>query len=345
MDQKLNITLIVPVYNVRRYLEQCVRSILEQSYSIFEVLLVDDGSTDGSGELCDRLSSENDCVRTVHKENAGLGFARNTGLDNLCPESTHVMFVDSDDWLESDMVETFARAIEDTGADCVLGGFTKRDDKGSPQFEFKLEDAVWEGDELAKRFIPRVCGSSPEMSDSIPMSVCSSIFATRNINEHILRFPSEREVISEDFVFKYKYLRTSNKVVTTSNVGYSYRTNLSSLTTSYRPDRFDASLFFYDYALRLVADSPSESKCVLRLKKTLFINMKMCISQEVPRVSGKSRRDACRAIHNMAGDERLMKVINDYPCERLRFKQKAFVQLLRHQAANVLYMAAVKGVI
>lgn len=183
------------------------------------------------------------------------------------------------------------------------------------------------------------------MSDSIPMSVCSSIFATRNINEHILRFPSEREVISEDFVFKYKYLRTSNKVVTTSNVGYSYRTNLSSLTTSYRPDRFDASLFFYDYALRLVADSPSESECVLRLKKTLFINMKMCISQEVPRVSGKSRRDACRAIHNMAGDERLMKVINDYPCERLRFKQKVFVQLLRHQAANVLYMAAVKGVI
>lgn len=81
------------------------------------------------------------------------------------------------------------------------------------------------------------------------------------------------------------------------------------------------------------------------IKKTLFINMKMCISQEVPRVSGKSRRDACRAIHNMAGDERLMKVINDYPCERLRFKQKVFVQLLRHQAANVLYMAAVKGVI
>lgn len=345
MDQKLNITLIVPVYNVRRYLEQCVRSILEQSYSVFEVLLVDDGSTDGSGELCDRLSSENDCVRTVHKENAGLGFARNTGLDNLLPETTHVMFVDSDDWLESDMVETFARAIEDTGADCVLGGFTKRDGEGNPLFEFKLEDAAWEGERLAKRLVPRVCGSAPEASDSIPMSACSSIFAKSNIDEHALRFPSEREVISEDFVFKYRYLRTCNKVVTTSCVGYSYRTNLSSLTTSYRPDRFDACLFFYDYALRLVAGSPSEAECVLRLKKTLFINMKMCISQEVPRVSGKSRRDACRAIRTMAVDERLLKVINDYPCERLGFKQKAFVQLLRHQAVNVLYMAAVQGVI
>lgn len=345
MDQNLKLTLIVPVYNVRRYLKRCVRSILEQSYSVFEVLLIDDGSTDGSGELCDRLSFENDRVRTVHKENAGLGFARNTGLDNLLPETTHVMFVDSDDWLESDMVETFARAIEDTGADCVLGGFTKRDGEENPQFEFKLEDAVWEGERLAKRLVPRVCGSAPEASDSIPMSACSSIFAKSNIDEHALRFPSEREVISEDFVFKYRYLRTCNKVVTTSCVGYSYRTNLSSLTTSYRPDRFDACLFFYDYALRLVAGSPSEAECVLRLKKTLFINMKMCISQEVPRVSGKSRRDACRAIRTMAVDERLLKVINDYPCERLGFKQKAFVQLLRHQAVNVLYMAAVQGVI
>ena len=157
MDIKLNITIIVPVYNVECYLEQCVRSILEQSYPVLEVLLVDDGSTDGSGELCDYLTSKNDRVRTVHKENAGLGFARNTGLDSLRPETTHVMFVDSDDWLEPGMVATFARAVEDTGADCVLGGFTKRDGGGIPQFEFKLEDAVWEGDELAMEFIPRVC--------------------------------------------------------------------------------------------------------------------------------------------------------------------------------------------
>lgn len=344
MDQKLKITLIVPVYNVRRYLERCVRSILEQSYSVFEVLLIDDGSTDGSGELCDRLSFENDRVRTVHKENAGLGFARNTGLDNLLPETTHVMFVDSDDWLESGMVETFVRAIEDTGADCVLGGFTKRDGEGNPQFEFKLEDAVWEGEILAKRLVPRVCGSAPEASDSIPMSACSSIFAKMNIDEHVLRFPSEREVISEDFVFKYKYLQTSSKVVTTSCVGYSYRTNLSSLSTSYRPDRFDASLFFYDYALRLVADSPSEAECIMRLKKTLFINMKMCISQEVTRVSGKSRRDACDAIRRMASDSRLSKVISDYPCERLGFTQRVFVELLRRRAASILYMAASSGV-
>lgn len=344
MDSKLNITVVVPVYNVKDYCEQCVRSILDQSYAVLEVLLVDDGSTDGSGELCERLSAENDRVRTVHKENAGLGFARNTGLDNLLPETTHVMFVDSDDWLEPGMLETFARTIEVTGADCVLGGFTKRDGEGCPQFELKLEDAVWEGDAMTMGFVPRVCGSAPGVSDSIPMSACSSLFTKTNIDEHFLRFPSEREVISEDFVFKYKYLRTCSKVATTSCVGYSYRTNPSSLTTSYRPDRFEACLYFYDYALRLIADTPAEANCVLRLKKTLFINMKMCISQEVPRVSGKSRRDACDAIRRMASDDRLLKVISDYPCERLGFAQRVFVELLRQRAASILYMAALSGV-
>lgn len=343
MDIKLNITIIVPVYNVECYLEQCVRSILEQSYPVLEVLLVDDGSTDGSGELCDYLTSKNDRVRTVHKENAGLGFARNTGLDSLRPETTHVMFVDSDDWLEPGMVATFARAVEDTGADCVLGGFTKRDGGGIPQFEFKLEDAVWEGDELAMEFIPRVCGSAPDASDSIPMSAWSSMFAKTNIDEYDLRFPSEREVISEDFVFKFMFLRTCSKVATTSCVGYSYRTNLSSLSTSYRPDRFEACLYFYDYALQLVANSPAEADCILRLTKTLLIYMKMCISQEVSRVSGKSRHDACDSIRKMADDQRLLRVIDKYPCKRLGFAQRAFVELLKRRAANVLYMAAALG--
>lgn len=344
MDSKLNITVIVPVYNVKRYLEQCVGSILGQSYPVFEVLLVDDGSADGSGELCERLAADDARVHVVHKENAGLGFARNTGLDNLRPETTHVMFVDSDDWLEPGTVEIFARAAEESGADCVLGGFTKRDSEGNPQFEFRLEDAVWEGDDLARKFTPRVCGSAPEASDSIPMSACSSMFAKTNIDDHSLRFPSEREVISEDFVFKFEYLQTCSKVVTTSCVGYSYRTNPSSLTTSYRPDRFEACLFFYDYACRLVAGTPAEADCMLRLKKTLFIYMNMCVLQEVPRVSGKSRREACAAIRKMAGDARLLKVIDEYPCERLGLAQRVFVGLLRHRAAWVLYEAAARGI-
>ena len=121
-------------------------------------------------------------------------------------------------------------------------------------------------------------------------------------------------------------------------VGYSYRTNPSSLTTSYRSDRFDASLFFNNYALQLVTGSPSETECVLRL------DMKTCVSQEVPRVSGKSRRDVCDAIRRMASDDCMLKVISGYPCERLGITLRAFVELLRRRTVSVLYLAASYGV-
>lgn len=343
MCSESNITVVIPVYNVERYLRQCVESVLAQSYPVHEVLLVDDGSTDGSSDLCEKLSAEHEYVRVVHKENAGLGFARNTGLDNLDEETTHVMFVDSDDWLEPGMVETLACVLEENDADCVISGFTKRDDAGAAQFEFKLEDAVWEGEELTHRFIPRVCGSASGKSDSIPMSVCSSMFAKKNIDEHTLRFPSEREVISEDFVFKFEYLRTCKKVVASSCVGYSYRTNMSSLTTSYRADRFEACMYFYDYARRLITGFEAEDECLPRLKKTLFIYMKMCISQEVSIVSGKSRGEAYRAIRKMAGDERLLKIIDEYPCGELGLAQRGFVELLRRRCARLLYAAAARG--
>ena len=343
MNTNMKITVIVPVYNVRKYLKRCVNSILNQSFPVFEVLLIDDGSTDGSGDLCELLTNKSKRIRVVHKKNAGLGLARNTGLVNLRDETSHVMFVDSDDWLEPGTVESYALAMSMVDADCSIGGFTKRDHDGSKQFEFKLENAIWTGQDLIYGLLPRLCGSSANRSDSIPMSVCSCMFSKDIIEKYSLRFPSEREIISEDFVFKFKYLSACKKVVTTDCVGYSYRTNDSSLTKSYRQDRFNASLTFYDYACRLVDGLPSEDDCLLRLKKTLFIYIKTCISQEIPSVSGKSRGDALRAIREMASDKRLLKVIEDYPKDRLGFAQRAFLILLRRRMAILLYAAAACG--
>lgn len=340
----LNIAVVVPVYNVKPYLEQCVNSILGQSYPVHEVLLVDDGSTDGSGEICDQLAIRYACVRVIHKQNAGLGFARNTGIENISAENSHVMFCDSDDWFEPDMVEALARAIEDSGADCAIGGFTKRDDSGSSQFELRLDNFVWEGEDLIRGLVPRVCGSAPGVSDSVPMSVCSSIFAKKNIDEYNLRFLSERDVLSEDFIFKFQYLKTCKSVATSSCVGYSYRTNMGSLTTSYRSDRFEASLHFYDFSSRLVEGLPSEEDCKRRLQKTLFVNIKMCICQEAACANGKTRRDAITAIRKMTGDERLLKIIEEYPCDELGLTQRGFVMLLRRRAALLLYAAAASGI-
>ena len=109
------ITVIVPVYNVKEYLPQCIESVLQQTWRNFELLLIDDGATDGSADICDQYAEEDLRVRCVHKENGGVSSARNRGLDEAKGE--YISFLDADDYFDSDMLEYLFRLIELTGAD------------------------------------------------------------------------------------------------------------------------------------------------------------------------------------------------------------------------------------
>ena len=101
----MKVSVVIPVYNVKPYLERCVQSVLRQTYKELDSILVDDGSTDGSGELCDKIAERDLRVRVIHQENQGLSGARNTGIHQATGE--YVIFMDSDDeWLLDDGLET-----------------------------------------------------------------------------------------------------------------------------------------------------------------------------------------------------------------------------------------------
>lgn len=103
------ISVIVPVYNTKKYLERCINSLLKQTYTDMEIILVDDGSTDGSGEVCDRFAAGDRRVRVLHKENGGSSSARNLGIDNA--KGDYIGFVDSDDYVDADMYERLYAAV------------------------------------------------------------------------------------------------------------------------------------------------------------------------------------------------------------------------------------------
>ncbi|MBE5825462.1 MAG: glycosyltransferase family 2 protein [Butyrivibrio sp.] len=117
MDDKL-ISVIVPVYNVANYIRECLDSILAQTYSSFELLLVDDGSTDGSGSICDEYKERNDRIKVFHKENGGLSSARNKGLDEARGE--YICFIDSDDTIRADYLDKLYSAITTNGSDMAF---------------------------------------------------------------------------------------------------------------------------------------------------------------------------------------------------------------------------------
>ena len=115
------ISIIVPVYNCKKYLRQCLDSILSQTFKDWECLLIDDGSTDESGSICDEYARRDNRFAAYHKENGGLTSARNYGLERSVGE--WIMHVDGDDWIEVDSIERLLQTAKDTASDMVFGDF------------------------------------------------------------------------------------------------------------------------------------------------------------------------------------------------------------------------------
>lgn len=122
MERKeaIKVSVVVPVYNVEAYLKQCVDSLLGQTIDSKEIILVDDGSTDGSGKLCDAYADKNACVRVIHKQNGGIGSARNAGVELAAGE--YLYFLDSDDYLDADALQTLYAAAKQDDLDMILFG-------------------------------------------------------------------------------------------------------------------------------------------------------------------------------------------------------------------------------
>ena len=126
MSQKVSI--VIPIYNVEKYLDRCIKSVVNQTYSNLEIILVDDGSTDSSGSLCDLWAKNDKRIYVIHKQNAGLGMARNSGLELSTGE--YIFFLDSDDYVDVTLVEKCLKKANEYDADVVIYGRTNVDEDG-----------------------------------------------------------------------------------------------------------------------------------------------------------------------------------------------------------------------
>lgn len=337
------ISVIVPVYNVEAYLRQCVDSLLRQTWQELEIILVDDGSRDSSGAICDEYAAAYDKIRVIHKANAGLGMARNTGLD--CAAGEYVIFVDSDDYPEPDMVSILYRRMAECQVDMCKGGFRRFSEQGQTCYMVRYENAVYPGERARTEFYPRLIGSLPERKDSIEMCVWGAIYNMELIRRNRIRFPSERELISEDLVFNTEYMQYANGACTVSDIVYNYRINANSLTQRYRADRFEACCHLYLTMQQRLTELCYDEMTMLRLHRMFFIYIMMCISQEKRRVSGFSPAKSISNIARICSDECVRTAIKEYPVKRLGIRQQVFLNLIRWNLAPVLYLCGNLGVL
>lgn len=228
------LSVIVAIYNVEPYLDRCLRSIVTQTYSNLEIILVDDGSPDNCPAKCDEWARSDNRIKVIHKRNAGLGFARNSGLDIATGD--YVTFVDSDDWLDQDMYRQLMEEAVDNNVDCVYCGFHQQ----LPSLQYvdvvdmgKEVYSVGQIDELAGRFLMNFS------HNHLHFSVWHGVYRRDLID---FRFVSERECVSEDFVFTHMFMRKCKSFSYIPSALYNYMFNANSLSRNYNEHTFSKIL-------------------------------------------------------------------------------------------------------
>lgn len=332
------ISIIVPIYNVEKYLEQCIESLLNQSYKMLEIILVNDGSTDNSGILCDKFKKIDNRIKVIHKKNEGLGLARNTGMKYITGK--YVTFMDSDDYADSNLIEELYRNLKENNADTSIGGFKRVKNSGEIIFKEIYDNFTYSDKEVQNILLKRMLGSSPEKSDAIRMSVWNVLYSVDIIKKNNIVFPSEREFISEDIVFDLDYYRFSNKVVVINTAAYNYRVNDFSLTRKYQTDKFIKCKILYNELLRKINLIYEDDSAIYRLQRQFFVNIRSCIQQENIKVSKLRYREAIKNIRDICSDEQLQSIIRNYPINKLKIKQRIFLILIKYQFVNLLYFYA-----
>ena len=247
------ISVVLPIYNVEKYLRRCLDSVVNQTYKNLEILLINDGSTDNCLKICEEYAELDSRVQVINKKNAGLGMARNTGIDYAKGE--YICFFDSDDYIELNTIEKLYKIIVSEQPEIVCYGFNKVNGEGKitekniPQ----IGKIVFENSDVISKFLPNLISENPQngKASNLNMSAWAAIYSMKLIKENDWKFVSEREIISEDVYSLLSLYKNVKKVAILEEALYYYCENDTSLTNIYRKDRYEKIEYCYKRCVEL----------------------------------------------------------------------------------------------
>ena len=299
------VSIIVPVYNVERYIKRCVDSLRGQTLQNIEIILVDDGSKDNSGCLCDEFAQQDSKIHVIHKQNAGQGLARNDGLN--IAKGRYVLFIDSDDFIEPDTCEKLSDRMEREQADLCSFGYQIETPQGELFYRAQLKEQCYENEAIRKRFVLHFFGDSADDEEMRGVSACMTMFRRSVIETGKIRFRSEREYFSEDTIFNLDFCLLAKKAVIDSGCYYHYCQNEASFSHAYRPDRF---------------------------------HLMECVKQEVRRIGEVPRKTVKKQIESYCSSELVKDAVNGLDAGKFGTAQRIFLWAVKGQRTEAVILLA-----
>lgn len=324
------ISIIVPIYNTEKYLHRCVDSLLQQTISDIEIILVDDGSPDNSATICDNYAISDKRIKVIHKANGGLSCARNAGLD--IAKGQYIAFVDSDDDVAPDMYMTMLSIADKYMVDMVITDYLRIQADGITSIKTQdIRSGLYNRNDIRDIIFPNLI--MKECIDYGPiLSVCNCLYRKSFLNKYNLRF-DDKVKWSEDNLFSSILGYHCSSLYYLKGRGlYHYYNNPNSISTSYRKNSWVVYCNM-SHQLHEVFDKVVDYDFSRQLKLHIIYYACNCINQTVL----IDKASAINVIREIVNSNELKQAFKKFRLPKVNFKLKVYLLLMKYQMYRLIY--------
>lgn len=298
------ISVIIPVYNKKEYVAECIESIRRQTYPDKEIILVDDESTDGSGEICDRYAKEDSCIKVIHQKNAGPTAACVAGME--AANGQYFMFVDSDDYLDQETLQSMAECLVGKAGEVVCCNHILEKQKNTEEVRSRIEPGIYEGRELQENIKDKLIGQEYKL---IPMSRCMKL-CERTIFEGNGKYYDYAVRFGDDLHLMYPAMQKASRVVIMQDaLFYHYRYVEGSIVHGYDKRIWDSTKRVIDSLRKSIQDMPAAEQRMAELDREYCYMLLYILKNELR----NPNQDYAKKIKEIFGDREVRRLIEKTP--------------------------------
>jgi len=333
------VSLVVPCYNVEKYIEQCLTSIRDQTYKNIEVILVDDGSPDNSGAICDRFALDDERFKVIHKENAGVGAARNDGM--AMASGDYIIFIDSDDYLPLNALELLVSKAEETDADVVMGDLYKVFDEREEYCTLFQDDFFSDDKDFLEKLTCNVlyrnyCPYPPE-GGPVPVAYGSpwnKLVKSSLLGENNITFDTSVKGLFDDVIYSACVLTSAKNVAYIKQPIYCYRVSIASITQGFKRNMPEIS----DAIVSSMGSFVEKNEQYKSLRKAYYAFCIRVLAYSLPRYycstkSGLSILNRAQQLKAVMKKEPYRSAVENVDMNILTSGQRKFALLMKNKAA------------
>lgn len=321
------VSIIVPVYNAEEYIGTCIESIQKQSHQNIEILLINDGSKDGSAEICDKYQKEDSRIKVFHRENNGVSASRNYGIEHAAGD--YIQFVDADDSLEPGTVEENLRIVKETGAELVLFSFRYHIvDENRIQDNAFAESFVGDAEEFFEKYFIML------IDKELINPPWNKFIDSRILKDGSIRF-NENYSICEDMAFTAELLNRSNRIAFNPKMHYNYNLkSTGSLVFRFHENYFEALTYYYDMSMKYCERFKNRTEAVRKLN-TSYVELTIMYMKQISLYDKWKRKQKIKRIKQLSNDPKILQALES---AELNKKKRIIKFFIKYKMYSFIYM-------